>query len=104
MGRLTAADYALSTQPTEEGSWTVGQIVGHLAFWDRSVEARWIDAVERAGADGPLIPVVIPGDAVVAINPPLASLVGSWADLLGSAIGKEALAAAEAKTSAARTR
>jgi hypothetical protein len=96
LGRLTAADYTLSTQRTEEGSWTVGQILGHLAFWDRSVEARWIDAVERAGAEGPLIPVVIPGDAVVAINPPLARLVGSWADLLGSAIGKEALAAAEA--------
>jgi hypothetical protein len=96
VGRLTAADYAVSTEPTEEGSWTIGQIVGHLAFWDRSVEARWIDAVDRAGTDGPLSPIVITGDAVVAINPPVAALVGSWTDLLGSAIGKEALAAAEA--------
>lgn len=95
VGRLTAADYALPTAPTEEGSWTVGQTLGHLAFWDRSIAARWTDAVERAGSDGPLEPIGVPGDVLVAINPPLAALIGAWTASLGTAIGNEAVSAAE---------
>ncbi|MGD0017789.1 MAG: maleylpyruvate isomerase N-terminal domain-containing protein [Candidatus Limnocylindrales bacterium] len=96
IGRLTAADYARPIEPTEEGSWTIGQTLGHLAFWDRSWEARWKDAVERTGSGGQLDPIGIAGEWLVAINPPIATLVGAWTELLGTAIGAEALAAAEA--------
>jgi DinB superfamily/Mycothiol maleylpyruvate isomerase N-terminal domain len=33
-----------------EGSWTVGQILGHLTFWDRFLSARWRAA--QAGGPG----------------------------------------------------
>lgn len=96
VGRLTAADYARPTEPTEEGSWTIGQVLGHLAFWDRSMEARWKDAVERAGSGGRLEPIGVSGDILMAINPPIAALVEAWTELLGTVIGAEALAAAKA--------
>lgn len=96
VGRLRREDLALPTEPTEEGSWTVAQVLGHLLFWDRSMEARWHLAVERAGADGPLDIVGIPFDSIEAINRPLAGLIGSWTSRLGLAIGAEAMAAAEA--------
>ena len=96
VSRLRDEHMALSTEPTEEGSWTVAQVLGHLLFWDRSMEARWQLAVERAGADGPLDIIGIPFGSIEAVNRPLAGLIGSWTRRLGLAIGAETLAAAEA--------
>jgi uncharacterized damage-inducible protein DinB len=100
--RLRAEDMALPTETTEEGSWTIAQVLGHLAFWDRSLETRWQmarDAGDAGGAGGagrgPIEPTYFPGGATEAINRPLAELVGSWSERLGPAVGAEAVAAAE---------
>jgi uncharacterized damage-inducible protein DinB len=99
--RLRPEDLALSTEPTEEGSWTVAQVLGHLLFWDRSMEARWRLALERAGETGVVDVVGIPGELTEAINRPLAWLIGDWSERLGPAIGSQAVAAAEAVDSLA---
>jgi hypothetical protein len=51
VGRLTPADMARKTEPSEGGSWNVAQVLGHLAFWDRSMEARWRVAKEAAESE-----------------------------------------------------
>jgi hypothetical protein len=33
-----------------DDAWTVGALLGHLAFWDRLVEARWRHAAESGTA------------------------------------------------------
>jgi hypothetical protein len=99
--RLREDDMALPTEPTEEGSWTIAQVLGHLAFWDRSLETRWrmardgSVAGEAAGDAGPIEPTYLPDGITEAINRPLAALIGAWTDKLGRAVGVEALAAAE---------
>ena len=85
VARLTAADYTRPTEPSEEGSWTIAQVLGHLAFWDRSWEARWLMAMEAAGEDGAVEPVSIPNGMTEAINRPLAALLGEWTEPLGVA-------------------
>ncbi len=92
--RLRVEDMALLTETTEEGSWTIAQVLGHLAFWDRSLQARWEMARASAG-DGPIEPAYFPGGATEAINRPLAELIGSWTEKLGLSVAAEALAAAE---------
>lgn len=96
VGRLTPADMARPTEPTDEGSWNVAQVLGHLAFWDRSMETRWLAAKEAAANDGTIEPVGIPQGFSDAINRPLAALLAGWADQVGSQIAAESLAAAEA--------
>jgi hypothetical protein len=93
--RLREEDMALPTEPTEEGSWTIAQVLGHLAFWDRSLETRWRMAREAAGDAGPIEPTYLPDGITEAVNRPLAALIGAWTDKLGRAVGVEALAAAE---------
>jgi hypothetical protein len=95
VARLTPADLGRSTAPSEEGSWTIAQVLGHLAFWDRSMETRWRLALEAAGPHGPLTPFGIPEGLIEAINRPLAFLIDSWSDNLGLEVGREAVAAAE---------
>lgn len=95
VGRLTPADMARQTEPSEEGSWSVAQVLGHLAFWDRSMEARWRLAKEAAGDGGTFEPVSIPGGMTDAINLPLATLLGAWTGQIGVDVGAQALAAAE---------
>jgi hypothetical protein len=95
IGRLTPADMARHTEPNEEGSWNVAQILGHLAFWDRSTETRWRMAKDAAAAGGALAPAGIPGHVADAINAPLAMFLGEWGEKLGTEIGAQALAAAE---------
>ena len=90
--RLRESDLTL---PTEEGGWTVAQALGHMAFWDRSMESRWRAAAAAAGETGTFGPVYLPGEVSDAINPALAEMFGSWTSRLGVAIGAEALAAAE---------
>ena len=98
--RLRDEDMARPTEPTEEGSWNIAQVLGHMAFWDRSLETRWkmardaAEATDAAGA-GPLEPTYLPGGITEAVNRPLADLIGAWTRRLGPAVGEEALAAAE---------
>ena len=92
--KLREEELSLPTEPTEEGSWTVGQVLAHLLFWDSSMIARWQQALEKAG-DGPVDIVAIPLELTGAINDPLADLIGSWMDRIGPQLGAQTLAAAE---------
>ena len=80
--------------PTEEGGWSVAQVLGHLAFWDRSMATRWRLAISsEAGVSAG--PMGIPGEMTEAINVPLAALLDAWIDRVGLDVGAQALAAAE---------
>ena len=94
--RLRAEEMALATEPTEEGSWTIAQILGHILFWDRSMETRWRLALDKAGDSRPVDIIGIPIELTDSINLPLADLIGAWTDRLGLDIAAQALAAAEA--------
>ena len=64
--RLGADELALEVDDT----WTVGALLGHLAFWDRLVEARWRHA-EASGTATPIglddeLPDLINGAAIPA--------------------------------------
>jgi uncharacterized damage-inducible protein DinB len=93
--RLHAEDLALPTAPTEEGSWTVAQVLGHLLFWDSSMENRWRRALARAGDTGPVHIEGIPLELTDCINQPLADLIGEWTGVVGPAICEMAPATAE---------
>jgi len=95
IGRLTPADMARRTEPDDEGSWNVAQVLGHLAFWDRSTEMRWRMAKEAAATGAAFAPVGIPVHVADAINAPLAMFLGEWGEQIGVDIGAQALAAAE---------
>jgi hypothetical protein len=47
LAKLSAEDLSRSSG---EGDWTVGQLIGHLAFWDRFLAARWRAALASGGA------------------------------------------------------
>jgi hypothetical protein len=47
VGGLSAVDLR---RRTGDGAWTVGQVMGHLGFWDRLLAARWRAAL--AGESG----------------------------------------------------
>ena len=94
--KLREGDLSLPTEPTDEGSWTIAQVLGHLLFWDRSMEARWQLALRKAGTAGPVDIAWIPMELTDPINLPLADLLDAWTDRLGLDIGAQALAAAEA--------
>jgi hypothetical protein len=95
VGRLSPDDMSVSTEPTDEGSWTIAQSLGHVLFWDMSMETRWRTALARAGEDGPVDIASVPTGLADAINEPLAGLIGSWTQSLGLDIAQKALAAAE---------
>jgi hypothetical protein len=94
VARLTEADLARPTEPTDEGSWTVAQVLGHIAFWDRSLEARWLMARDETAVGAALEPQYLPPGMSEAINRPLATMLAAWTDRLGLAVAKEAVAAA----------
>jgi hypothetical protein len=94
--KLRPEDMALATEPTDEGSWTIAQVLGHLLFWDRSMKTRWELALAKAGDAGPVDIVGIPMEFTDAINLPLADLIDEWTAKLGLEIGVQAVAAAEA--------
>lgn len=95
VARLRPEDLVLPAEPSEEGSWTVAQLLGHIAFWDRSTLARWEMARDAAGPDGPIDPGSLPPLATEAVNRPLAHLLAAWTERLGRALGEEAVSAAE---------
>jgi uncharacterized damage-inducible protein DinB len=87
---LTAADLALASG---EGSWTVGQILGHLTFWDRFLAERW----EAALAAGPgEQPSTMPHELADLINGGLPPTWLAFASAAPEAAIAETLAAAEA--------
>ena len=49
LARLDPAAHATEL----DGGWTVGALLGHLAFWDRMVLARW-ELARRTGAATPI--------------------------------------------------
>ena len=90
--RLRESDLILTT---EESGWTIAQTLGHLAFWDRSMETRWRLAAGAATDGGPIEPIGLPETVIDAINLPLASLIDTWTMQIGSGIGRQAVEAAE---------
>jgi uncharacterized damage-inducible protein DinB len=93
--RLRAEDLALPTEPTDEGSWKVVQVLAHILFWDLSMADRWRRALERAGKSGPVRIEGVPAELTDCLNLPLASLVEFWGGRIGLDVGARALAAAE---------
>ncbi len=47
---LTPAD---ALRPVGDGTWTIGQVLGHMAFWDRFLSARWRAALAIGPAEQP---------------------------------------------------
>jgi uncharacterized damage-inducible protein DinB len=91
-GRLSPADLTRPTSPSEEGSWTVGQTLGHLAFWDRFLHSRW----QAALAAGPGVqPIVLPDELAGLINAGLPPSWGAFATAAGEAAMADAIDAAE---------
>ena len=90
--RLRESDLTLLT---DEGGWTIAQSLGHLAFWDRSMETRWHMAVTAAPEGAAIEPHGIPSEMTDAINLPLAGLLDSWTAQVGLGIGRQAIDAAE---------
>ena len=89
LGGLTAADLASSAG---DGEWSVGQIIGHLAFWDRFLAARWRAAL--AGGPGEQ-PSYMPHELADLLNAGLPPTWNAFAATAGEAAAAEALAAAE---------
>jgi hypothetical protein len=89
LGGLSAADLRRSAGA---GDWTVGQIVGHLTFWDRFLAARWRAAM--AGGDGGQ-PTYLPHELADLLNDGLPPTWLAFASGAGSTIFAEAIAAAE---------
>jgi hypothetical protein len=89
---FTAEDLSRASAPSEEGSWTVGQILGHTAFWDRFLSSRWRVA-QAAGPSG--CPSALPDDLATLLNGGLVPFLAAFADGAAEALIAEVLAAAE---------
>ncbi len=93
VGRLTRQDLARPTSASEEGSWTIGQTLAHLAFWDRFLASRWRAALAAGpGAEPSFLPGELPDLLNSALEPMMAELAGSP----GGGLLDEVVAAAEA--------
>ena len=90
--RLRESDMTLLT---EEGGWTIAQALGHVAFWDRSMETRWRLARDAAADGASLEPAVVPNELTDAINLPLAEFIDAWTGRIGIDLGAQAIAGAE---------
>lgn len=86
---LTAVDL---TRPSDPGAWTVGQIIGHLTFWDRLLAARWRAAL-AAGPGGQ--PSYLPHELAGLLNDGLPPTWAAFAGAAGDVAIAETLAAAE---------
>ena len=89
VGRLTPADLALEGG---EQDWTVGQILCHMAFWDRFLAARWRAAlVQGPGAQ----PLWFQHEIPDLLNDALPAQWAAFASAAPDAVMAEVLAAAE---------
>jgi uncharacterized damage-inducible protein DinB len=91
--RLTPDDLARATAPSEEGSWTVGQTLGHLAFWDRFMATRW-QAALAAGGDRK--PGYLPDDLSDLLNAALEPSLAAFSAESPLGLLTEVVAAAQA--------
>lgn len=90
IGAMTPAELALKVG---DGTWTIGQVLGHLAFWDRFLAARWRAAV----SSGPGVqPAYMPQELADMLNDGLPPMWGAFADEAGHAAMEETMAAGEA--------
>jgi hypothetical protein len=89
LSSLTAVDLAESAG---EGQWTVGQVIGHLAFWDRFLAGRWRAAL-ASGPGGQ--PSYLPHELADLLNDGLPATWNAFAATSADAVIAEALAAAE---------
>ena len=90
LGGLSAADLA---QSSGEGSWTVGQTLGHLAFWDRFLASRWRSAVAAGPGEQPTF---LPHELADLINGGLPPTWLAFASSSPEAVIAETLEAAQA--------
>ena len=89
IGRLTPADLG---RLAGDGEWNVGQVIGHLNFWDRFLAARW--RASLAGGVGEQ-PSYLPNELADLLNDGLPPTWDAFASAGGDALFAEALAAAE---------
>ncbi len=87
---LGAADLQL---PTHEGGWTIGQVLGHLGFWDRFLVARWRAALALGAGE---MPASVPHELADMLNDFLPPVWGAFAAAGGRAAIEDTLAAAQA--------
>lgn len=85
---LAPADFARSTG---DGDWTIGQIIGHLTFWDRFLAARWRAALAMGHGEQPSF---MPHELADLLNDGLPATWTAFADADYRAASAEALAAA----------
>jgi len=90
LGCLSAADLARSAG---DGSWTIGQILGHLTFWDRFLASRWRAAVAAGPREQP---TYLPHELADLINGGLPVGWLAFSSAAPEAAIAETLAAAEA--------
>ncbi len=55
----------------DDGTWNVGQVLAHLAFWDRFLAERWRAALSTGAAQ----PITLPGELAEMLN---AALAPAW--------------------------
>ncbi len=87
---ISAEDMQL---PSGEGLWTVGQLVGHIGFWERFNAARWRAALAKGSG---ALPLELPPGTADVLNDAQAE---GWASLASSqplVIMAETVASAEA--------
>ena len=89
VGGLSAADLQ---RPTGDGGWTVGQILGHMGFWDRFLAARWRAAL-AGGLGGQ--PGYLPHELADLINDALPPTWEAFSSGAGDGVVADTLAAAE---------
>jgi uncharacterized damage-inducible protein DinB len=89
LGQLALGDLA---RPVGDGSWSVGQVLGHMAFWDRFLASRWRAAL----AAGPAArPAPVPHELADMLNDGLPATWARFASEAGRATMDEVLIAAE---------
>lgn len=89
LATLTPADLASASG---EGDWTVGQVLGHLAFWDRFLAGRWRTAL--VGGPGAQ-PGALPQDVTDMLNAGLAPTWAAYGTGAAQAVIADAIRAAE---------
>lgn len=77
---------------TEKGGWTIGHVLGHLAFWDRFMASRWKAALQKGSSARP---ADMPHDLADLLNDALAPTWQAMAAQAPEALAVEVLAAAE---------
>jgi hypothetical protein len=88
--KLSAADLALAAG---EDGWTAGQLIGHLAFWDRFLAARWRAAL----AAGPGVqPIWFDHEVADQLNDGLPPTWSAFATAAGAAAVADMIDAADA--------